>query len=64
MPQIANKRLLTIPEAAAELSLGRTTIYALLARGELDAVRVGRAVRITPRALEDFIRRLQDDGAA
>jgi len=38
--------LLHADEAAALLNLGRSTVYRLMASGELPTVRVGRAVRI------------------
>ena len=47
--------LLTVPEAARRLSLGRATTYQLVRRGELPSVRVGRAVRVPARALEAWI---------
>jgi excisionase family DNA binding protein len=37
--------LLTVPEVARRLSLGRATTYLLVQRGELPVVRIGRAVR-------------------
>ena len=48
--------LLRAEEVAKLLSLGRSTIFQMLARGELPAVRVGRAVRIPRSALEEWIR--------
>lgn len=47
--------LLTVSEAARRLSLGRATTYQLAQRGELPVIRVGRAVRIPARALEEWI---------
>ena len=41
-----NKLLLRPIEAADLLGVGRTTVYALLAAGELPSVRVGRSVRV------------------
>jgi excisionase family DNA binding protein len=38
--------LLTIPEAARILAIGRSTLYELIGRGELPTVHLGRAVRI------------------
>ena len=55
-------RLLTVPQVGRELNLGRSTVYSLIAAGRLKVVRVGRAVRVTPEALDDFVRRLQEDG--
>ena len=47
--------LLRAEEAAKLLSLGRTTVFAMLATGELPAVRVGRAVRVRRADLDKWI---------
>lgn len=47
--------LLTIPEAASVLALGRTTLYELIAAGELEVVHVGRAARVPVDALRQFV---------
>lgn len=52
------KLLYTVREAAEKLSLGRATVYELLARGELRAVHIGRATRIPAAELERFVQRL------
>jgi excisionase family DNA binding protein len=49
---------LTIPKAAHEASVGRTTIYNQIGSGNLVAVKVGRLTRIRRSDLEDWIRRL------
>lgn len=46
--------LLTVEQAAEQLSLGRTTIYDLLKTGQLDSVHVGRLRRIPATALNEF----------
>lgn len=51
-------RLLTVEEAARRLSLGRTTIYALLKNGQITSVRVGRLRRIPAEALDAYTARL------
>ena len=51
--------LLTIPEAAQRLGVGRTTVYELTARGELEVVHIGRAARIPATALDAFVARLR-----
>lgn len=51
--------LLLTPEAAAErLSVGRTTIYELIASGEIFSVKIGRARRVPAAALADYVARL------
>lgn len=49
--------LLTIPEAAAVLGIGRTLVYDLVLRGELPSIKLGRARRIPIASLEKFIAR-------
>jgi excisionase family DNA binding protein len=51
------KLLLTVPQAAAALGLGRSVIYELLLAGELSGIKIGRARRIPVRSLEVFIAR-------
>ncbi|MDJ0342602.1 helix-turn-helix domain-containing protein [Streptomyces sp. H10-C2] len=46
---------LTVEEAARRLSVGRTTMYALLASGEIPSVAVGRLRRIPAEALNDYV---------
>jgi len=43
--------VLTAREAAAILRVGRNQLYQAVARGELDAVRIGRSIRIPKHAL-------------
>ncbi len=47
------------PEQAARdvLRVGRTTIYELMASGELRSITIGRLRRIPSSALEEFIQR-------
>jgi excisionase family DNA binding protein len=52
------KVLVSVDEAAAMLSVGRTLIYDLLASGDLVSVKIGVARRIPVSALHDFIERL------
>jgi excisionase family DNA binding protein len=58
-------RLLLNPEAAAAtLSVSRSMLYDLMAKGLIDSIKVGRSRRITRRALEDFVSRLEAESAA
>ena len=52
--QVGERLLVTIPEAAALLSLGRSTIYELVQRNEIPVVHIGRAVRIRVKDLRRF----------
>ena len=47
--------LLTVPQVAKRLSLGRTKIYELIATERLPAVCFGRAKRIQPVSLKRWL---------
>jgi excisionase family DNA binding protein len=47
--------LLSIPEAAKTLGLGRTKVYELIATEGLPVVRFGRAVRVPVNSLQQWI---------
>jgi excisionase family DNA binding protein len=49
-------RLLTAHEVADQLRVSTMTIYRLIRRGELPAVRVGRNYRVRERELEAYLR--------
>ncbi|HVV37560.1 MAG TPA: helix-turn-helix domain-containing protein [Acidimicrobiales bacterium] len=57
-PHAPEPLLLTIVEAARLLSVGRTTVYELIDRGEIRAVRIGRACRVPVTAVNDYVARL------
>ncbi len=46
--------VLKVAEVAADLRVDRKTVYALIRAGELRALRMGTALRVTRQALEDF----------
>jgi excisionase family DNA binding protein len=52
------KLLVTPGEAAAILSLGRSTVYELMANGELESVRIKSCRRIPVAVLDRFVQRL------
>jgi excisionase family DNA binding protein len=52
------KRLYTPREAARHLDIGLTSLYGLLKRGELNAVKLGSLTKIPAGSLEDFIANL------
>ena len=56
--------LLTIPEAAQVLAVGRTTMYELIGTGEIRLVRIGRSVRVSIATLEDFVAEREDEARA
>jgi excisionase family DNA binding protein len=51
------KVLLTVDEAARALSLGRTLVYELVMKREIESIKVGRMRRIPVTALQDYVRR-------
>ncbi|MFI0718142.1 helix-turn-helix domain-containing protein [Streptomyces sp. NPDC021224] len=46
---------LTPEEAARRLSVGRTTLFALIASGEIPSVKIGRSRRVPAEALNDYV---------
>ena len=58
--------LLTVEEAAERIGICRSNMFKLIRRGEVQSVKVGRLRRVTPDALEDFVRQLraEEDPAA
>jgi excisionase family DNA binding protein len=54
--------LLTIPQAAAVLAVGRTTVYELIGAGDLEAVHIGRSVRVPIAELQAFVERQRRTG--
>jgi excisionase family DNA binding protein len=47
--------LLTVPEAARQLGIGRSLLYELLAGGQVESIHVGRLRRIPTDALTTYI---------
>jgi excisionase family DNA binding protein len=56
-----DKLLVTPEEASRRLSVGRTTIYELMASGELQSVSIGRCRRVPVISLSSFVNRLIGD---
>lgn len=52
-------RLVSVPEAARLLGIGRTTAYELLAAGQLEVVHIGRAARVPVDAIDEFVENLR-----
>ena len=55
---IQNHQLMTINEAAAQLSISRSSIYRLIGGGHLESVHIGRSVRITSMELDAYVSRI------
>jgi excisionase family DNA binding protein len=51
------EKLLTIREVAERLGVCRATVYAMVERGALPAVRIGSAVRVHPADLQALVAR-------
>lgn len=51
------RQLISVPDAAVRTSISRPTLYRYLARGEIEGVQVGRAVRLYVDSLEAFLQR-------
>lgn len=57
-PERPPRLLLTVEEAADCIGICRASMFKLIRRGEVKSVKVGRLRRVTPAALEDYVRRL------
>ncbi len=57
------KEWLTYPEAQHYAGLGRTKLWELVSAGDVKAARVGRAVRISRRSLDEFMQRMVSEEA-
>lgn len=58
-----NAALLREPEARDYLTISRTKFRELMARGDITPLRIGRSVRFSRKSLDQFIERLQREGA-
>jgi excisionase family DNA binding protein len=56
--------LLSVPEVAKALGLGRTKVYELIACEGLPVVRFGRAVRVSAASLQRWIEQREKQSAA
>ena len=50
-------RLLTVAEVAAILRLSKMTVYRMVNRGALPALKVGRSVRIPEHVVDEYLLR-------
>ena len=51
--------MFTVPEAAARMSLGKRTVWRMVADGTLESVKLGRSRRIPRQAVADYIASLR-----
>lgn len=54
-----DRLLLTVVEAARRLEISRSLLYELIAKDEIQSIRVGRLRRVPAEALSDYISRQQ-----
>jgi excisionase family DNA binding protein len=47
--------MFTVPEAATRMSLGKRTVWRMVAAGEIESVKRGRSRRIPRQAVADYI---------
>ena len=59
-----DERLLKLPEVSARLALSRTAIYRLIARGKLQPVRIGGALRFPASTVDQLIESLKGESHA
>jgi len=59
----ANRVIYTIEEAARQLGIGRTTMYALIMSGEIRSVTIGRLRRVPAQCIDEYVTRLLEQSA-
>ena len=50
-----SKLLLTIPEVAHRLGMGRSFVYQLVLSGEIPSIKLGRARRVPAAVIDQFV---------
>ena len=56
--------LLTVPQVAKALALSRAMVYLLIQRGDLRAIHIGRAVRISISELRQWVQKYEEGANA
>jgi excisionase family DNA binding protein len=56
----SERLMLTIPQAAHRLGVGRTTVYELTNAEELELVHIRGCARIPAASVDDFVQRIRD----
>ena len=64
MIETSQPLLLTVTQVAKTLGLSRTKVYALIATEGLPVVRFGRAVRVSPASLQQWVQRREQVSVA
>lgn len=57
----SKSNLVTVEQAADHLAVGRSTVYGLIASGEIRHVKIGRSTRIPFSELEEYVERLLEE---
>ena len=57
------KALLTVAEVSARLGLSRSLVYRYIMSGQILSIKCGRARRVPVAAVDEFVRRLQEEQA-
>jgi excisionase family DNA binding protein len=52
--------LYKIEASAGALGIGRSKMFELITRGEIETVQIGRSRRVPAQALEDYVARLRE----
>ena len=60
---MADELLLTVPEAARRLGIGRSTAYALLRKRIIASLTIGALRRVPVSELENYILKLKEEAA-
>jgi excisionase family DNA binding protein len=64
MTSNATRLLYPIPDAQAQLGIGRSTVYELIAKGDLQTVKIGSRTLISHDELVRYVDRLKASAAA
>jgi len=53
---LSEVRFLTVAEVATIMRVSKMTVYRLVHSGELEAIRVGRSIRVPEQAVNQYLR--------
>lgn len=57
------KMLFDVKEVAERLGIGRSHLYGYILRGELRSISLGRRRKVSLEAINDFVRRQEQEGS-
>jgi excisionase family DNA binding protein len=61
MNDVIDRKVMTVPEAGAQLGLGRNASYSAAKRGDIPTIRIGKLLRVPVRALEQMLNTTKPD---